>query len=593
MTDPRAVITSRLEEHRSVAAGLDRRDAQVASARLVLFIAAAAIAAAAFGFGRISAMWLLAPAGAFLALAVHHDRVLRKRELARRAIAFHEAALARIDDEWAGRFTAHSRQEVDEHPYAADLDLFGEGSLFELLCTARTRPGEDTLAAWLLAPATAEEVRSRQDAIAELAGRLDLREEMAIRGEDVRAEVDPVSIAAWAEEAPRLGAPGLRAAAAVAALVVTGTLVGWFAGVLHPAAFVAAAFAMWGLGRTLKGGVEYALAGVERPGRELAVLAQLIALVEGERFVDERLVAIQRALLAGTLPGSRAVASLARRIAFAEWAKNQLFAPLAFLLGWRIQWAIAVERWRAAHGGDLRRWIAAMGELEALAALGTYRFEHPEDPFPELVEGGPLLEVEGMGHPLIATSRCVRNDLRLAPGQRLLVVSGSNMSGKSTYLRSAGANVVLALAGAPVRARRMRLSRLQLGGTLRIQDSLQEGRSRFYAEIERLKQLSDLASGPTPLLFLVDEVLHGTNSHDRRIGAEAVLRGLLARGAIGLATTHDLALTDSASHIPEASNAHFEDQVVDGQITFDYTLRPGVVARSNALALMRAVGLEV
>ena len=234
-----------------------------------------------------------------------------------------------------------------------------------------------------------------------------------------------------------------------------------------------------------------------------------------------------------------------------------------------------------------------MGELEALAALGTYRFEHPEDPFPELVEGGPLLEVEGMGHPLIATSRCVRNDLRLAPGQRLLVVSGSNMSGKSTYLRSAGANVVLALAGAPVRARRMRLSRLQLGGTLRIQDSLQEGRSRFYAEIERLKQLSDLASGPTPLLFLVDEVLHGTNSHDRRIGAEAVLRGLLARGAIGLATTHDLALTDSASHIPEASNAHFEDQVVDGQITFDYTLRPGVVARSNALALMRAVGLEV
>ena len=148
MTDPRAVITSRLEEHRSVAAGLDRRDAQVASARLVLFIAAAAIAAAAFGFGRISAMWLLAPAGAFLALAVHHDRVLRKRELARRAIAFHEAALARIDDEWAGRGTRGERFRNDEHPYAADLDLFGEGSLFELLCTARTRPGEDTLAAW-------------------------------------------------------------------------------------------------------------------------------------------------------------------------------------------------------------------------------------------------------------------------------------------------------------------------------------------------------------------------------------------------------------------------------------------------------------
>jgi hypothetical protein len=593
VTDPRSAITSRLEAHRATAARLDRRDAHVASARLVLFLAAAAIAVASFALGRISAAWLLAPAGAYAALAVHHDRTLRRRELARRAIAFHEAALARMDDEWAGRGMRGDRFVAEDHPYAADLDLFGEASLFELLCTARTRPGEETLASWLLAPATVDEVRVRQRAVEELAGRLDLREEMAIRGEDVRAEVDPASIAAWAEAPPRLAAPGLRPAAATAALVATGTLVGWFAGVLHPVAFVLGAFGMWGLSRTVKSGVEHALAGVERPGRELAVLAQLLALVEGERFADARLVALQRALLAGSSPGSRALASLARRIAFAEWARNQLFAPIAFLLGWRIQWALAVERWRAAHGVDLRRWIAAIGELEALSALGTYRFEHPGDPFPELADGGPLLEAEGLGHPLIAAARCVRNDLRLGPGRRLLVVSGSNMSGKSTFLRSAGANVVLALAGAPVRARRMRLSRLQTGGTLRIQDSLQGGRSRFYAEIERLKQLSDLAVGATPLLFLVDEVLHGTNSHDRRIGAEAVLRGLLARGAIGLATTHDLALTESAGAIPEADNAHFEDQVVDGRITFDYTLRPGVVARSNALALMRAVGLEV
>ncbi|HET7754197.1 MAG TPA: DNA mismatch repair protein MutS [Anaeromyxobacteraceae bacterium] len=593
MTDPRAAITTRLAEHRAAAARLDRSDSRVASLRLALFAAAAAIAVAAFALGRVSAAWLLAPAGAYAALAVHHDRILRRRELARRAIAFHEAAIARIDDRWAGRGTRGDRFLSEDHPYAADLDLFGEASLFELLCTARTRPGEDTLAAWLLGPATLDEVRARQRAVAELARRLDFREEMAIRGEDVRAEVDPKSIAAWAEDAPRLVAPGLRAAAAVAALVATGTLVGWFAGLLHPAAFVLGAFAMWGLSRTVKPGVEHALAGVERPGRELAVLSQLLALVERERFSDERLVEIQRALLAGSLPGSRALASLARRIAFAEWARNQLFAPVAFLLGWRIQWALSVEAWRAAHGAELRRWIGALGALEALSALGTYRFEHPEDPFPELADGAPVLEAEAMGHPLVAAARCVRNDLRLGPGQRLLVVSGSNMSGKSTFLRSAGTNVVLALAGAPVRAQRMRVSRLHVGATLRIQDSLQGGKSRFYAEIERLKQLSDMASGPTPLLFLVDEVLHGTNSHDRRIGAEAVLRGLLARGAIGLATTHDLALTESAAAIPEASNAHFEDQVVDGRITFDYRLRPGVVARSNALALMRAVGLEV
>jgi DNA mismatch repair ATPase MutS len=175
------------------------------------------------------------------------------------------------------------------------------------------------------------------------------------------------------------------------------------------------------------------------------------------------------------------------------------------------------------------------------------------------------------------------------------------MSGKSTYLRTVGANVVLALAGAPVRAARLRLTPVRLGATLRIQDSLQAGRSRFYAEITRLKQLSDLADGPVPLLFLLDEILHGTNSHDRRIGAEAIVSGLVARGAIGLVTTHDLALTELASpggRAPEAAvpllaNAHFEDQVRDGEIAFDYRLRPGVVTHSNALALMRAVGLRL
>jgi len=167
------------------------------------------------------------------------------------------------------------------------------------------------------------------------------------------------------------------------------------------------------------------------------------------------------------------------------------------------------------------------------------------------------------------------------------------MSGKSTLLRTVGVNVVLALAGAPVRARRLSMTPVAVGATLRIQDSLQGGRSRFYAEIERLKQLADLARGAPPLLFLLDELLHGTNSHDRLVGAEAVLRELLARGAVGLATTHDLALTAAAARIPEAANAHFEDRVEDGRIAFDYRLRPGVVERSNALALMRAVGLEV
>jgi DNA mismatch repair ATPase MutS len=177
---------------------------------------------------------------------------------------------------------------------------------------------------------------------------------------------------------------------------------------------------------------------------------------------------------------------------------------------------------------------------------------------------------------------------------RLLVVSGSNMSGKSTLLRTVGVNAVLALAGAPVRARHLRISPLVVGATLRIQDSLQAGRSRFFAEITRVRQLVDLARGPIPLLFLLDEIFGGTNSHDRRLGAEAVVRSLVNYGAIGLVTTHDLALTHIVDLLaPRAANVHFEDHFENGNITFDYRMRPDVVQKSNALALMRAVGLEV
>jgi DNA mismatch repair ATPase MutS len=240
-------------------------------------------------------------------------------------------------------------------------------------------------------------------------------------------------------------------------------------------------------------------------------------------------------------------------------------------------------------------WLRAAGELEAFSALSTYAYEHPADPFPMLVEGEGLFDAQALGHPLLPEETAVRNDVTLgAGGARVIVVSGSNMSGKSTLLRSVGINVVLALAGAPVRATYLRLSPLGLGATLRVEDSLQDGRSRFYAEIVRIRGIVERARSPLPLLFLLDEILHGTNSYDRRVGAEAIVRALAAAGAIGLVTTHDLALTELPGHLSvEAINMHFEDRLEDGQMVFDYRMRPGVVKHSNALALMRAVGLDV
>jgi DNA mismatch repair ATPase MutS len=272
------------------------------------------------------------------------------------------------------------------------------------------------------------------------------------------------------------------------------------------------------------------------------------------------------------------------------------FALIAFLLMWSTHLAWAVEAWRKKHGTHVRVWLHVIGEFEALASLSAYAFEHPGDPFPAFVEppSGAHFEGAGLGHPLVAADRMQRNDITLSPERQLLVVSGSNMSGKSTFLRTVGINAVLAQAGAPVRATSLRMSALEVGATLRIQDSLQEGRSRFFAEITRIRELADLARGPVPLLFLLDELFHGTNSHDRLVGASGVLRSLIDRRAIGLVTTHDLSLTAIVDALaPRAANVHFEDSFDGRDMRFDYRVKPGPVTKSNALALMRAVGLDI
>jgi DNA mismatch repair ATPase MutS len=256
---------------------------------------------------------------------------------------------------------------------------------------------------------------------------------------------------------------------------------------------------------------------------------------------------------------------------------------------------MAIEAWRQRCGPHIGDWVSALGEFEALCSLSSFAFERPEAIFPELLAGpDPSFEATALLHPLIAVNEAVANDVALGPENRLWIISGSNMSGKSTLLRAVGVNAVLAWAGAPVTAAAMRVSRLHLGASLRTVDSLEDHRSRFYAEISRLRDVMNLARAGKPVLFLFDEVLSGTNSHDRRIGAQAVLTKLVELGAIGMVTTHDLALAEIAPALNGmVRNVHFEDYLEGGEVRFDYHLRPGVVTRSNALDLMRAVGLEV
>ncbi|NOT43564.1 MAG: DNA mismatch repair protein MutS, partial [Acidobacteria bacterium] len=340
-------------------------------------------------------------------------------------------------------------------------------------------------------------------------------------------------------------------------------------------------------------GVTTVLHGAGQPVRDLDVLTHALTHLEQASFTSTRLTRSTASITEGE-GASRAIRRLQRLSEQHDWQHNVIFGFIAAFVLWGPHLAFAVERWRRRHGVQVVAWLTAVGDVEALSSLATYAYEHPDDPFPTLADGPATFEANGLGHPLLPAAQMVRNDVRLGHPAQLLVVSGSNMSGKSTLLRSVGVNAVLAFAGAPVRATRLTLTPLAIGATLRVQDSIQDGRSRFYAEITRLRELADLAAGPAPLLFLLDELLHGTNSHDRLAGGTGVLKDLLDRGAIGLVTTHDMALAGIVDQItPRAANVHFEDQFEDGQIHFDYRMRPGPVTRSNALALMQAIGLRV
>jgi len=592
--DPTDAYRARLTERRSLHERLNQLDRQFSWGRLGTFVLGALVLVLAWQ--QALTIWLVAvPAAAFIVLVRKHEGVIRQRDGAARAIVFYERGLARIEDRWIGTGEPGDRFLDESHLYANDLDLFGRGSLFELLSIARTRPGESKLARWLASPAGPAEIAARQEAVAELAPLLDLRETLSLAGTEVAAGVHGDELVEWAEAPPLLRPLWLRwiAAALTASVIVTAVV--WLSGggevFLQIALLVQVAFA-WPQQRR----VERALHRAAAAARDLDILGHLLEHLERQQFSTARLRSLRSAIDAGDDRASSAIHALHRLVELHDWQHNLIFliVSLPFLWGTHVAWAIEV--WRARQGRHIRAWLDAVAEVEALSSLAAFRFEHPRDPFPAIVTDAPSALFEGaeLGHPLLPSARCVRNGVRLDETHRLFVVSGSNMSGKSTLLRTVGINAVLAQAGAPVRAASLRLSPLRLGATLRIQDSLQEGRSRFYAEITRVRALADVAAGPTPLLFLLDELFHGTNSHDRLIGASGVLRSLLNRGAIGLVTTHDLALTSIVRALaPRAVNVHFEDRFEDGEIHFDYQMKTGPVTRSNAIALMRAVGLDV
>jgi hypothetical protein len=559
-----------------------------------LLIAAATLVAALFLPRHIEAFALLAaPVAAFIVLAVLQEKLLASIRYRTRSIAFYERGQARLNDQWAGSGETGERFLDPSHPYARDLDLFGRASLFEYLSSARTRAGEETLARWLLAPAHPDEVLARQTAVRELLARVKFRERLFSAGETVRLGVHPEALSAWGENSPVFTQGNVRVLVSVLAILWILSIVAWALWDL-PVLALLMTILNFAYAHRLHARLEKAAAALESATQDLQLLAQVLQLFEQEQVTSPRLLALQEALQRDGITSSEAIGKLARLVDLLQ-SRHSLFArPLDLVMFWSAQLVFIAERWQQKFGPAIRAWIDAAGELEALTSLSGLAYEHPGHVFPEFAGSSPLFDAEGLAHPLLPADKAVENDVRLGEPIDLILLSGPNMAGKSTFLRAIGVNAVLAQCGAPVHARRLRMSPLNVAASICILDSLAGGMSRFYAEIHRLKLIADLAQGPVPVLFLLDELLSGTNSHDRLIGAQFVIEHLLEHGAVGIASTHDLALAQiPARFAGRAANFHFEDRLEGDRLVFDYKLKPGIVQTSNALKLMRAIGLGV
>jgi hypothetical protein len=616
---------TRRDHWRSRGADLSRRALTLSRARVATFLTAAALLGWGIAHRNLPAGIIgLAGFVAFGWLAAIHARVLAALERCEAAGRHHSAALARLTRDWAHVPEAHAPGSVDlnAHPYAVDLDLAGRASLAAWLGAPATSDGERHLWRWLLSSSDPADVAKRQDAVEDLAAKREWRESLAVEGALLNVSAaDMASFLAWAESA----VPALPRAVGVLSGVLTVALWVLLAVFLPPVistypfpaqpgqdpdALMRLWFQAWPtpwwlipfvLGVVLSYLYERQICAVfDRAGlgeRSLPGLSTMLALVCREPWRAPNLAAAQARMQAGGDAPS-IVRTLARRSGWSELRRSAalLHFPIQAFTLWDFHVLFLVERWRAHHGTKVRGWLDSLGEVDALAVLSHVRADEPGWAMPTLDPSAESFEAAALGHPLINGDRRVANDVTVGPKGSILLVTGSNMSGKSTLLRSVGLNAVLAQAGAPVCAASLRMPPADIYTSIRIQDSLAQGFSYFMASLARLKAIvdaADRAGGGRVLLYLLDELLQGTNSAERGIAVRAVVRHLLAANTIGMMTTHDLALASQPPLSTAARLVHFTEQVKpDGTMTFDYTLRSGLATSTNALRLMQLIGID-
>ena len=532
----------------------------------------------------------------FIQIAVH-ERVLQRREHLRRQRIVNEMELDRAARR-LDRFDAGTEYLDPEHPYSGDLDLFGAGSLFQFVSRANTLLGKHRLADWLRFPAKLEEIRRRQTAVRELTPLLDWRQEFAARGlQAAESKAEPSAFLEWLDEPVFVvNRPALASLIRVTPLLAIGSiLAGWlFASPAWLVAGFSIVFLQILLNLRFGSAIRRCHAGTSRLAKLFAAYVRMFQIIEAQPFAEAKTRELRQTLFTSAKPASAWIHRVSNLVHNLDLRYGMMHFPIDSLLLWDLRAVLHLEEWKRDAGTHVGAWFGVLAELEALASLAGLAFDHPDWTMPSLEDEALLFDGEALGHPLIPAERMVRNDFALAGRGQIAIISGSNMAGKSTFLRSVGVNAVLALAGGPACARKLRVSGLELYTSMRTQDSLGASASLFYAELRRLKGTIDAVASGRPVFFLLDEILKGTNSQDRHLGSDALMRQLQKHGGSGLIATHDLELGRLEHELRgHVRNFCFESEAQDGRLYFDYRLREGLCTSMNAVRLMQSMGIEV
>ncbi|MDD3889206.1 MAG: DNA mismatch repair protein MutS [Syntrophomonadaceae bacterium] len=599
MNDTRQMFLQRRQAFTANQEKTERYSNRLSNLRLVFFLTAGFVTVLLFlyadriyGYLSLSLALVL-----FIALLVLHDRVIKRADYYSRMAKINQQCLQRMTGAWVG-FSDHGQEYQNPgHRYSNDLDIFGPASLFQWINTTNTYHGREYLRKLLENPdRDKKNIRKRQNAIRELASNLELCQALQGEAMDSRDYMNnPEKLFAYAEDNKRLFSHKWSAyifyilpLITLMAIIISSINPSFFWYVPLALVFIQIIINFWGSKQ-----VNNILVTIYDYKRKVEVYQRFLELLEKQKFADAYLLELKADLVNDELTASQQLKGLDKIVGAVAFQYNPIiYFIVNNLFFWDFHCVFALEKWKARSGLSLRKWVNNLGIYEALASMAMISQLNPEWCFPEFDQDQLFFAAEEMGHPLITGQQRVTNNLTIE--NQIAVITGSNMSGKTTLLRTIGVNLVLAYAGAPVCARKFGCSIMEIYTSMRISDDLNSGISTFYAELLRIKMIIDFSKNEQDMIFLIDEVFRGTNSLDRVTGARNVLLNLNKPWAIGLISTHDYELCElEHDHSGRIKNYHFIESYHENEIRFDYRLKPGSCKTSNAKYLMKMVGIEI